>query len=276
MSRFAYVNGRFSPLRTGLIRVEDRGFQFADGVYEVWAVRSGRLLDEEGHFARLERSLSELSIRTMISRAALRVAILETIRRNRVRDGLAYLQVTRGAAPRDHAFPKEATPTIVITAKALRINDQAGVAVITARDIRWGRCDIKSVALLPNVLAKEQARRAGAQEAWLVDRNGFITEGAASNAWIVTEAGSLVTAPLSSAILPGVTRARLIGIAEALKIRVEERPFRVDEAKAASEAFLSSATRNATPVVAIDGQPIGDGKPGPVTLRLRRAYCPGG
>lgn len=273
MSRVAYVNGRFQRLREPAVRVEDRGFQFADGVYEVWAVRAGRLCDEDGHFARLRRSLRELEIGLTMADAALRAAICETVRRNRVREGLVYLQITRGAAPRDHTFPDPpTTPTIVITAKTLKAGGQAGIRVITVPDIRWGRCDIKSVALLPNVLAREQARRAGAQEAWLVDAEGFVTEGSASNAWIVLEDGRLVTRPLGADILPGVTRAAVLRAAESLQIRIEERAFTVAEARAAREAFVTSATKAATPVIAIDGTPVGDGRPGPVTQRLRAAY----
>lgn len=274
MSRVAYVNGRFAPLRAPLIRVEDRGFQFSDGIYEVWAVADGRLVDEAGHFTRLDRSLRELAICPPASAAALRVAILETVRRNRVRHGLAYLQITRGSAPRDHAFPQPPPPpTLVITAKSIKPPPAGGVRVITAADIRWGRCDIKSVSLLANVLAREQARQAGAHEAWLVDADGFITEGAASNAWIVTAEGRVVTRPLGPEILPGVTRARLMEIAAALQIKVEERAFSLAEAKAAREAFLTSATRGATAVIAIDDALIGDGRPGPITQRLRAAYA---
>lgn len=278
MSRVAYVNGRFTPQRGASIDVEDRGFQFADGVYEVWAVQDGVLLDEEGHFTRLARSLRELSIEPPMSDAALRCAAFETLRRNRVRSGLLYLQITRGVAPRDHAFPSRAVrPTVVMTAKSLRPTDgdaraAAGVAVITLPETRWARCDIKSVALLPNVLAKQAARAAGAYEAWFVDAEGLVTEGSSSNAWIVTPAGVLVTRPLTANILAGVTRAHLMRTAEALQLRVEERAFTPAEAKASREAFISSASSHAMPVVRIDDTVIGDGRPGPVAQALRRTY----
>lgn len=278
MSRVAYVNGRFTSQRGAAIDVEDRGFQFADGVYEVWAVQDGVLLDEEGHFARLARSLRELAISAPMSDAALRCAALETLRRNRVRTGLLYLQITRGVAPRDHAFPRSPVrPTVVMTAKALKPQDgeakaQAGVAVITAPETRWARCDIKSVALLPNVLAKQAARAAGAYEAWFVDADGFVTEGSSSNAWIVTAEGVLVTRPLTANILAGVTRAHLMRTAELLQLRIEERAFTPAEAKASREAFISSASSYAMPVVRIDDAVIGDGRPGPVAQALRRTY----
>ena len=278
MSRVAYVNGRFVPLAAAAVRVEDRGFQFADGIYEVWSVRNGRLIDENGHFARLDRSLRELAIRAPMTTPALRRVVLETARRNRVRDGIAYLQITRGAAPRDHAFPPpHVAPTLVVTARSQVLRDiearaHAGVKVITAPEIRWARCDIKSVSLLPNVLAKQQAKAAGAFETWFVDADGLVTEGASSNAWIVDAAGALITRDLSANILAGVTRAHLIRVAEALQLRVIERAFSLEEARSAREAFISSATSLAMPVVAIDGAPVGDGKPGPIAQALRRFY----
>jgi D-alanine transaminase len=278
MSRIAYVNGQYKPLSAPLIAVEDRGFQFADGIYEVWNIRAGRRLDDAGHFARLWRSLKELSIPRPMEEGALKAALAETLRRNRVRDGLLYLQVTRVAAPRDHRFPGVGVaPTVVITARsvdrrAVLKRMEEGVRVITAPDIRWGRCDIKSVALLPNVLAKQAAAEAGAFEAWLLDAAGNITEGASSNAWIVSHDGAILTRPLGRDILAGVTRATLMGAAEALQLRVEERAFTVAEAKAAREAFCTSAGAILTPVIAIDGAPVGDGRPGPLAQRLRYAY----
>lgn len=278
MSRWAYVNGRFLPHGQAVVHIEDRGYQFADGVYEVWAVFDGRLSDYDGHMARLERSLDELRIDHPMTRAALTAVLRETIRRNRVREGLLYLQVTRGTARRDHPFPNPAVPpSLVVTARNL---DPAagerralnGVAVITQPDIRWGRCDIKTVALLPNVLAKQAAREAGAAEAWLVDELGFVTEGASTNAWIVNADGALQTRDTQANILRGVTRAALLGLAEAAGIAVVERPFTVDEAKGAREAFFSAASAFVTPVVSIDGARIGDGKPGPVARRLRTLY----
>ena len=278
MPRIAYVNGRYGPLPDAAVHVEDRGFQFADGIYEVWAVMDGRLADAEGHFERLWRSLGELRIREPMSRAALTQVLRETIRRNRLRDGLLYLQITRGAARRDHAFPSpEVSPTVVITAKpadfdALDRKAKAGVAVITQPDIRWGRCDIKTVGLLPNALAKQAAKEAGAGEAWLVDAEGYVTEGASTNAWIVDAEGRLRTRDTGANILRGVTRKALIELARECQIEVIEEPFTLAEAKMAKEAFFTAASAFVTPVTAIDGDPVGDGRPGPVTLRLRELY----
>jgi D-alanine transaminase len=272
------VNGTFQPLRQAGVSIEDRGFQFADAIYEVWGVRDGRLLDAEGHFARLRRSLSELRMAEPMGEASLRAVLHETLRRNRVRDGIVYLQVSRGAAPRDHAFPPPSTrPTVVATAKSLDMRKLAqraeeGVVVVTAPDIRWGRCDLKSVSLLPNVLAKQAAKDDGAFEAWLVDKAGFVTEGTASNAWIVDAQGRLRTAPLTANILHGVTRSELIRLAEERQIAVLQESFTPAEARAASEAFLSSASNGTLPIVAIDGVKIGDGRPGPITRMLREAY----
>jgi D-alanine transaminase len=280
MSRIAYVNGAYAPLGEAAINAEDRGFQFSDGVYEVWSLVDGQLLDEELHLARLERSLHELTIPMPMSRTALAAVLRETVRRNRLRDGIVYLQVTRGAAPRDHAFPRNVTPTTVVTARsidrhALARRQRDGVAVITMPDIRWGRCDIKSVALLPNVLAKQHARQEGAHEAWLIDINGFVTEGASSTAWIVDADGQLRTRPLGHDILPGVTRHRLMECAAEHQIAVAERAFTVAEALRAREAFMSAASGALTPIVAIDGKPVGSGAPGPVSVTLRTAYFAG-
>ncbi len=278
MSRVAYVEGRYVPHARASVGVEDRGFQFADGVYEVWSVFGGRLADADGHFARLSRSLGELSIAEPMPRAALDQVLGEVLRRNRIRDGLVYLQVTRGRAPRDHAFPNPAVrPTLVVTAKrvdltAAQARAAAGVAVVTTPETRWARCDIKTVGLLPNVLAKQAARAAGAYEAWFVDRDGLVTEGASTNAWIVTADGVLVTRDTGANILRGVTRAAVAELAESLQMRVEERAFTVVEAQAAREAFITAATAFVTPVTAIDGAPVGEGAPGPVALRLRGLY----
>ena len=260
------------------MHVEDRGFQFADGVYEVWAVFDGRLADSEGHFARLERSLGELRITPPMSRAALAQVLTQAIRRNRVRDGLVYLQVTRGRARRDHVFPAAGTrPTLVVTAKPLDLaaaEDKAasGVGVITVPESRWARCDIKSVALLPNVLAKQAAREAGAYEAWFVDREGLVTEGGSTNAWIVDAAGVLRTRDTAANILRGVTRAGVLDLAPELQLRVEARPFTVAEAQGAREAFVTAASTLVMPVVRVDGAPVGDERPGPVATALRRLY----
>ena len=277
MARIAYVNGRYVGHAAAAVHVEDRGYQFADGVYEVCAVRGGRLVDERRHMDRLDRSLGELGIRWPMHRSALAVVMREVVRRNRIDDGIVYVQITRGVAPRDHAFPEpNVPPAIVVTARAMPAEPrqraaEKGVAVITVPDTRWARVDIKTVGLLPNVLAKEQGRAAGAYETWFVDRDGNVTEGTSTNAWIVTADGVLTTRPTDNAILWGVTRAVLLDIVRAEKLRLEERAFSVSEAYAAREAFLTSATNPVTPVVRIDGRTIGKGKPGPVALRLRRA-----
>lgn len=280
MSRIAYANGAYVALGDDAVQVEDRGFQFADGVYEVWSLVEGRLLDHGEHMERLDRSLAELSIVSPMSHEALAAVIKETVRRNRVRNGLVYLQVTRGTAPRDHGFPGHAEPTVVVTVRAIdrKAHERraaTGVGVATMPDIRWGRCDIKSVSLLPNVLAKQAARERGAYEAWLVDDDGLVTEGASSAAWIVDAEGRLRTRPLGNDILPSITRARIMVLARERQMTVEERAFTVAEAKAAREAFMSAASAVAIPVVAIDGAPVGTGKPGPVAQALRAAYFEG-
>jgi len=260
------------------VHLEDRGYQLADAVYEVWAMSDGRLCDPEGHFARLERSLGELSIDMPMSRAALTTVLRETVRRNRIEDGLVYLQVSRGVAPRDHAFPTEPVPpAVVVTVKrtdpaAAEARAAAGVGVITTPENRWGRCDIKTVGLLPNVLAKQAAREVGSAEAWFIDSDGLVTEGASSNAWIVTADGVLVTRDTSANILRGVTRATLLEVARTENIRIEERAFSLEEARAAREAFFTGAGALLMPVVAIDGKPVGTGRPGPVATRLRNLY----
>lgn len=278
MSRIAYVNGAYLPHATAGVHVEDRGYQFGDGVYEVCEVRAGSMVDERRHMERLVRSLNELRIRLPMPLAALGVVLRETIRRNRVRHGLVYLQVTRGVARRDHYFPAASTPpSIVVTARSVdpakgEAVARQGIAVITVPDNRWERVDIKTIGLLPNVLAKQAAVQAGAREAWFVDASGHVTEGGSTNAWIVTGEGRLVTRPAESGILRGITRTVMLEVAEMLQLRVEERPFTVAEALAAREAFVTSATNFATPVVRIDGHPIGDGRPGPVARALRENY----
>ncbi|HVN00549.1 MAG TPA: D-amino-acid transaminase [Caulobacteraceae bacterium] len=278
MSRVAYVNGRFVPHGEAAVHIEDRGFQFADGVYEVWAVLGGALADAEGHFERLDRSLGELQIAPPMSRAALEVVLKETVRRNRVREGLVYLQVTRGVAPRDHAFPRPATPASVIATShsidraAGDARAERGAAVITVPETRWARCDIKTVGLLPNVLAKQQARLAGAVEAWFVDDLGLVTEGASSNAWIIDKHGVVRTRDTQANILRGVTRRTLMTVLAREGLKVEERPFSLEEAKEAREAFITGAGTLLLPIVSIDGRAVGDGTPGPVAKRLRRLY----
>ena len=278
MSRIAYVNGRYLPHAQAAVSIEDRGFQFADGVYEVCEVRAGHLIDERRHMARLERSLNELRIARPMPASALAVVMRETIRRNRVRDGIVYLQVTRGAARRDFPFPAAGTPpSVIVTARSndlARLEQAAeeGIAVITTPDIRWQRVDIKSVALLPNVLAKQLARDQGAKEAWLVDAKGFVTEGGSSNAWIVSRDGTLITRPLGRDILPGVTRSVVMDLIKEQGLAFEERAFTVEEAYAAREAFVTSASQIVTSVVRIDGRPVGNGASGLVATALRRDF----
>jgi D-alanine transaminase len=278
MSRIAYVNGRYVAHRDATVHVEDRGYQFSDGVYEVCEVKGGQLIDERRHIARLARSLDELAIAMPMPTHALGVVLRETVRRNRVRDGVVYIQVTRGVAPRDHAFPAIALrPALVITARGidpLKIEKLAdeGIAIITMPDQRWARVDIKSVSLLPNVLAKQAAREQGGREAWLVDRDGYVTEGASSNAWIVSKEGRLVTRPIGHDILRGITRTVLLDVIKEQGLELDERPFTVEEAYAAREAFVTSATQTVMPVVRIDGRPVGNGAPGLIASALRRAY----
>lgn len=278
MTRTVYVNGQYMPYAQAAVHAEDRGFQFADAVYEVCEVKDGRLVDETRHMARLKRSLAELGIPEPMADGAWARVLRETIRRNRVRNGLVYLQVTRGAGPRDFLFPPDdVLPTVVCLARSVSPRGQAataeaGIAVRTVPDTRWARCDIKTVMLLPAALAKEAARSIGAKEAWLVDANGYVTEGASSNAWIVDREGRLVTRQIDNAILRGVTRTTLMDVLARAGLSVVERPFTVEEARAAREAFITSATNLVMPVVAIDGQPIGNGAPGLLTQRLRSEF----
>jgi D-alanine transaminase len=278
MSRIAYVNGRYRPHRDAVVHIEDRGYQFADGVYEVCEVADRRLVDERRHLERLQRSLKELRIDPPMTLPALSVVLHETIRRNRVVNGIVYLQITRGVARRDHAFPAADTPpALVVTAKNLDPSRNAriaqeGMAVVTVPDNRWARVDIKSVSLLPNVLAKQAAREQGAREAWFVDAQGFITEGSSSNAWIVTKERKLVTRPADQAILRGISRTVLLDAIRAEGLVLEERPFKIAEALVAEEAFVTSASQIVLPVVRIDGKPVGTGAPGPVVAALRREF----
>jgi D-alanine transaminase len=276
MSRIAYVDGQYLPHRQAAVHIEDRGYQFADGVYEVISVVAGRLVDPERHLRRLHRSLGELRIPMPIADAALGIVVREVVRRNGVDNGIVYLQVTRGVAPREHAFPKAAKPTLVVTSRRSRPPDPRlgndGIAVITIPDIRWQRCDIKSVALIANVLGKQAAREAGAYEAWQVDGNGEVTEGTSTNAWIVTGESEVVTRAADTAILNGVTRLAIFDIIGREGFRLVERPFTVAEAMAAREAFLTSTTADLLPVVRIDGAPVGEGRPGPLAQKLRAAY----
>jgi D-alanine transaminase len=278
LSRIVYVNGRYVPYAQAAVHVEDRGFQFADAIYEVCEVRDGHLVDEPRHMARLTRSLGELQIRQPMRAAALGHVMRQIVRRNRVRNGLVYLQVTRGAAPREFYFPDaDVTPTVVCLARSvsparLDANAATGIAIKTMPDIRWQRCDIKTVMLLPACLAKEAARKDGAREAWFVDKDGFVTEGASSNAWIVDQSGAVITRQLGADILPGVTRATLLDEIKGEGMQLIERPFKLTEAHAAREAFITSATQTVMPVVRIDGRSVGSGKPGPVVQRLRLKF----
>jgi D-alanine transaminase len=276
MSRIAYVDGQYLPHRAAQVHIEDRGYQFAEGVYEVLAVVDGHLVDEAPHLARLARWLRELQIAAPMSQAALQIVMREVLHHNGLWGGIVYLQVTRGAAPRDHAFPKTAKPVLVVTARRSRAAHprlaEAGTAVITIPDIRWQRCDVKSVALVANVLGKQRAREAGAFEAWQVDCDGFVTEGTSTNAWIVTADGAVVTRQPDSAILDGVTRLAIFDIMRHEGHRLVERPFDVAEVKAACESFLTSTTAELLPVVSIDGDKIGDGSPGPLSSRLSEFF----
>ncbi|AZO08174.1 MULTISPECIES: D-amino-acid transaminase [unclassified Mesorhizobium] len=278
MPRIAYVNGRYVVHADASVHIEDRGYQFADGVYEVCEVARGYIVDMPRHLGRLRRSLKELSIGWPVSEAVLPLLLREVVRRNHVVNGLVYVQVTRGVASRDFVFPAAGTrPALVITARkadpsAAAKRAEAGIKVITVPEIRWDRVDIKSTGLLPNVLAKQKAKEAGAQEAWFVDADGTVKEGGSSNAWIVTRDGVLVTRPAEHGILRGITRTTLFEVAASLGLKIEERGFSVAEAKAAREAFISSATTIAMPVVEIDGSPVANGHPGSMTLSLRQAF----
>ena len=275
MSRIVYLNGSFVPFEEARIPIMDRGFLFADGIYEVSAVLNGLLVDHEAHLARLDRSLAEIRIANPYSAAEWTRLQEELVRRNGLAEGLVYMQVTRGVAERDFAFPKEAEPTVMMFTQVKSITRspaaETGVAVVTVPDLRWKRRDIKSVALLAQVLAKQAAAEAGVYEAWMVE-DGYVTEGSSSTAFIVTTEGRIVTRPLSHAILPGITRLAVMQLAQENGLALEERPFTVEEALAASEAFLTSASSFVMPVVAIDGKPVGSGAVGPQARRLRSLY----
>jgi len=278
MTRVAYVNGRFVPFNEAGVHIEDRGYQFADGVYEVIAFANSRLIDLAGHMIRLERSLGELRIRRPLPPRSLELVMAEMIRRNRLSSGILYLQVTRGVARRDQAFPPQATPpALVMTVRTVHgpsdVMIAEGVSVVTVPDQRWKRVDIKSIALLPNVLAKQEARAKRAFEAWMIDGMGNVTEGSSTNAWIVTKAGELITRNATNAILNGITRLAILSLAGEAGLDLTERPFSQVEATDAAEAFLTSTTSWVLPVVKIDGNRIGDGRPGPVSRRLRAAYA---
>ena len=278
MTRIVYVNGRYLPYAEAGIHVEDRGFQFGDSVYEVCEIKDAALIDVTRHCARLQRSLGELSIPMPMAEAPLRHVLKEVARRNGVRNGLVYLQVTRGRAPRDFLFPATtAEPGLVILARPIdpvkvAAKAEQGIAVRSTPDTRWARCDLKTVMLLPAALAKEKARQSGAQEAWFVDDKGYVTEGASSNAWIVRADGYVLTRPLDHRILGGVTRATLLDVLRSLQVPVEQRAFTIAEAQAASEAFVTSASATVMPVVSVDGRAVADGRPGALTVRLRKKF----
>lgn len=277
MLRIAYVNGRYVRHDNAAVHIEDRGYQFADGVYEVCEVKHGVIVDMTRHLDRLDRSLRELRMNWPVGRGALLVIIRETVTRNRVVNGMVYLQITRGVAPRDHVFPADAASSLVVTAKrtdhdAAQKKAETGIKVITVPENRWDRVDIKTVGLLPNVLARQQAKEQGAAEAWFVDADGTVKEGAATNAWIVSKDGKLVTRPAEHGILRGVTRTTLFEVAAKLGLTIEERGFSVEEAKGAREAFITAATTIVMPVVAIDGAPVANGHPGQTALALRAAF----
>ncbi|MBF9197135.1 D-amino-acid transaminase [Microvirga terrestris] len=275
MSRIVFLNGSFLPIEEAKVPFMDRGFMFGDGVYEGIGVLDGQLIDNEAHLERLERSLAEVRIRNPYSRTEWTSLQEEIVRRNGMTEGFIYFQVTRGVAERDFFFPENAEPTVAMFTQAKAIADapaaRTGIAVVTVPDQRWARRDIKSINLLAQVLAKQAAKEAGAQEAWLVE-DGFVTEGGSSSGFIVTKKGSIVVRPLSNAILPGITRKSLLRLSEEARIPLEERRFTVEEAYDAAEAFLTSASNFVLPIVTIDGRSIGDGKPGPVTKRLRELY----
>ena len=276
LDQIAYVNGSFVPLADAKVSVLDRGFLFADGIYEVSAVLDGKLIDNASHLARLERSVGEIALALPETLDRIREIQRELIARNRLENGLVYLQVTRGAdAGRDFAFPKGVKPTLILFTSVKDIvnapSAKSGIGVITVPDIRWARRDIKSVALLAQVLAKQAAAEAGAGEAWMIE-DGKVTEGGSSSAFILTQNDVLVTRQNSNTILPGCTRKAVIALAEERQLRVEERPFTVEEALAAKEAFITSASSFVQAVVTIDGKAVADGKPGPMANRLREIY----
>lgn len=275
MERIAWLNGDFVPLAEAKVSAQDRGFLFADGIYEFTAILDGKLVDSAAHLARFERSAAGLELSLPIPTSEIEAIQRELVARNQVREGGVYFQLTGGPAERDFLAPSTEPTLFMFTQVGDLLERPAaktGIAVQTIPDPRWARRDIKSIMLLGQVLAKREAAAAGAQEAWLVDTAGFITEGASSSALIVTQDGVLVTRPNSRAILPGCTRKAVMAIAERDGVKVEERLFSVAEARAAREAILTSASNFVLPVVRIDGEPVGDGTPGPITKRLRELY----
>ncbi|EJW21701.1 class IV aminotransferase [alpha proteobacterium IMCC14465] len=277
MTRIAYVDGAYLPFDEAGVHIEDRGYQFADGVYEVFALIDGHMLDVDAHLKRLDLSLEKISLVSPVSRPALLVILNETIRANNIKNGLVYMQITRGRAARNHAYPKTLHPVLSVTVRPMNETyrdhvAQSGIKVISLDDQRWKRCDIKSISLLPNVMAKQVAVEAGAQEAWMIDEAGLVTEGSSTTAWIVDAAGKLRTRPLANDILDGITRQMLFKLVDELKLELDETPFTIDEAYASKEAFSTASSLIVMPVVDIDGHKIGDGTPGPVTTKLLQSY----
>ena len=274
--RTVYVNGVFCPENQGVVSIFDRGFLFADGVYEVTSVLDGKLIDFSGHMARLRRSMAELAIPAPSSEDELLSIHRQLVDKNALTEGLIYMQVSRGAADRDFLFPPEDTrASLVLFTQTSQLRDRpaakTGLRVVTLPDLRWARRDIKTVQLLYPSMAKTEAKRRGVDDAWLVE-DGFVTEGTSNNAYILNAGGTLVTRPLSHAILPGITRSAVLRLAAETGLAVEERPFSVEEALAAREAFITSASSFVLPVVEIDGRKIGDGVPGETAKRLRTIY----
>ena len=277
MSRIAYVNGNYLDFNKSLVHIEDRGYQFADGVYEVFNVSNSKLVDYDLHLKRLYRSLKELKIKSPIAKITYIYHIKNIIKKNVINDGLIYLQITRGVSPRDHIFPKKQKSTIVITGRHLSADEyemkfKKGINVTTYDDIRWGRCDIKTISLLPNVLAKQDAHIRGASEAWLIDKEGYITEGCASNAWILMKDNTLITHPSNNSILTGITRTSFIKGLKKHSIKFKELKFKIKDIRSAKEAFVTSATQYVTPVIKVDKIKIGNGKPGKFSSKFRDVY----
>ncbi len=276
MSRISYVNGSYVDNKEAKVNIEDRGYQFADGVYEVFAVIKKKIVDYDGHLNRLYSSLKEISLDSPIIKEAYIFHIRNLIRKNNIKDGLIYLQISRGVAQRDFKFPRDTKPSIVITAKSMSMEDyylkfDKGIKVKTTNDLRWKRVDIKTLNLLPPVLAKQEAVENGYDEAWLVDSEGYITEGSSSNAWILIK-DSLITTPATTAILKGITRTSLIKALEKRKIKLVEKRFNKKDIKLANEAFITSATQFVMPVVKVDSIKIGNGKVGKYANIFKDAY----
>ena len=276
MANIAYVNGQFIPVEQASISVNDRGLQFGDAIYEVWAVKNGKFFDEEGHFARLNRSLNELAINNIFNHNSLKIIFRELLTRNRVKNGIIYLQISRGTANREHGFAKNLRPNIIITARSknfaqLETKAQKGFRIKTTKDNRWGRVDIKTTNLLPNILAKQNALDNNFDDVWFVDDKNNITEGSAQNAWIVKDE-TIITRPLSNEILAGITRQSVLKLINKLNLKIQERAFSLDELYKADEAFVTSATSFVTPIISVNGNNIGEGKIGEFVKILRSAY----